>query len=122
MAFHLAPRRASRAGDVDCINARLRQSDRVWLADSKADLFGDHRDTQRSAESLDPFQQPAELHVARRLQRLLERIQMNDQRIRAQHVDETSCVIDGQASVQLHGAEIGEQRDVRGQVTNVERR
>ena len=47
---------------------------------------------------------------------------MKHQRVRAQKVDQTARAVDGYPAIQLHRAEVGQQRDVRRMVANVERR
>ena len=69
---------------------------------------------------LDLAQQPFPIPVPIRLQRLLQWVEVQDQRIGLDHLDCTPAVIDRVAVVELDGAQVGEEQDIRRDVPHPE--
>ncbi len=105
--FHFAPRRTTRSGYVNCLNANLRQSPRCTFAEAPADLFGDDWHTDTFAHYLNLRQQVFEVAVAFRLHGLLQCVEMQNQRVSLDHLHGTFALIDAVAVVELHRTEIG---------------
>ena len=110
---------AAQSGDVDGGDAGLRQLRRGLLRDTAADFFHDHRDGQFLAEHRDLLDQSLEVMVAFRLQRFLQRVEVQDQRIGPDHLDRFQALFLAHAVVQLDGAEIGEKQDVGGDAADL---
>ena len=68
----------------------------------------------------DLFRQSLEVTIALGLHRFLQHIEMQDQRIGADHLDGAPAMIDGIAVVELHRAEIAEQQNVRRDIAHLE--
>ena len=81
--------------------------------DAAADLLRDHRHLELAHHLRHLGQQVREVAVALGLERLLERIQVQHQRVGADHLHGAPTVLDAIAVVELHRAEVGEQRHRR---------
>ena len=67
-------------------------------------------------------EQTREVDVAFWLQRLLQWIQMERERIRFDHGHRAPAVVDPVAIVELGGAEVGQEQDIRGNIAHAEER
>ena len=115
----LAPARAAGASHIDRPDAGLDQPPGRLGADPIADLLGDHRDADVRAHVLDAFEQPFEVRVAFRLHRLLKGVEVQDQGVGLDHLDRAPTLVYAVPVVQLHRAEVRQQRDVRRNSTDL---
>ena len=88
--------------------------------DAPAHLFDDDRKIGSGAKLGDPREQPAKARVAFRLQRLLQRIEMQCERVGFEHFDEAPALRNAVAFVQLHRTEICEKQNLRSIRPHVE--
>jgi len=78
--------------------------------------------TSRPAHSAASSARAPEIGVTAPLDRFLQRVEVKIQPVRSERVDQPSRVIDADAVIQLHRAEVGEQCDARGDRAHVEGR
>jgi hypothetical protein len=64
------------------------------------------------------FQQAGKVRVAFRLERFLQRVEVQDERVRADHLDGLAAVLQIVTIVELHCAEIGKEQNSRGHVAH----
>lgn len=121
VALDFAPRRSPGPSDVDGGNAGIKERAHRIGSNSPTDLLDDDWKTGAIAEMCDTLEQAAETRVAFGLQRFLQRIEMKGERIGVQHFDQAPALRDAITLIELHGTEIGQERDVGRQRTNVER-
>ncbi len=121
MHLDLAPRRAAGASHVDSSHTGFDQPARNLAADAPTHLLDNHRAPQPGADLLDLAQQPAPVHVAFRLYGLLQRVQMQDQRIGVNHVDGATALVYGITIVELHGSQVGKQQEIGRHITHAKR-
>ena len=120
-AFYRRPAGAARACDVDHADARLGKPLRNLRRDARADLFHDDRYFKRFNQLRNRLQHAAPVAVAAALQRFLQRIKMDDQRIRFNHAYRVLCQPAALLAENLRGAQVGQQRNIRGDTAQVAR-
>src|SRR5581483_3375648 len=93
------PRGAAAAGDVDGAHAGRFQAPRGVGGDAEADLFGDDGSAELCADLGDACLQAFEIAIALRLRRFLQNVQVEDQSVRADHLDGATTLGDAVAVV-----------------------
>ena len=121
MPLDFAPRRAAGSGDVDRGDPGIEESAHRVRADAPAHLFDDDGKIDGRTNASIFFEQPAKTRVAFGLQRLLQRVEVQHERVGAQQLDEPAAIVCAVTLVELHGAEIGEQQHLRRERADVER-
>ena len=106
--LHFAPRRAARAGYINRRHTRLQQHEDDVGRYAPPDFLDDHRNVKGAREARDFAEKAREGSVTFRLQRLLQRVEMQDQGIRLDEVEQAAALLRSNAAIKLHRSEVGE--------------
>ena len=109
--FHLRPGGSSRTGHVNRSHTGRRKLARRLGSDTPAHFFHHNRDGERTTDGFDLLQQSRKAGVSFRLQRLLQRVQVEDQRVGFRQLDRPAAMIDRIAVIELHCTEVGQEQD-----------
>src|ERR1700687_5589376 len=102
---------AAETRDIDGRHTGAHQQLRGPPGDAAADLLDDHRDGQLVAEGRDLLDQPPEVVVAFGLERLLQWVEMQQERVRTDHLDRFQALLLAHAVVELDRAQVRGQQD-----------
>jgi hypothetical protein len=106
------------ASDIDDFHAGINQASRRRRANAVSHFFGNHRHVEVQAHFFDPPQQPFEVGVPFGLNGFLQCIEVQHQRVGFDHIDRTTTFIHAKTVVELHGAEVRQQRNRRCDMAN----
>ncbi|OPZ71553.1 MAG: hypothetical protein BWY83_01102 [bacterium ADurb.Bin478] len=112
--FDAAPGGAAAAGHVEIAQAVAQRQTHILRTETGADLLEDDRLMQPAVESSDLFDQTAKVHIALRLHRFLQRIEMQIQRIGLQHFHGHPTLLQAESIVELNRAQVGKQQRAGG--------
>src|SRR4051812_36274776 len=113
LGLDAGPARAAHPRRVDDAHPLGRQGARRGFRDAATDLLDHHRHPHLPHHLADLRQQPGEVALPFRLDRLLKRIQVEDQGVGADHLHSLPALAHAHAVIELDGAEIGEQDGLR---------
>ena len=109
--LNLCPGGAAGPGHINGRYACLGQQGSVNRRETPADLFRNYRYRQSFANCFDLFQQPGKAAISFGLDGFLQGVEVQDERIRLNHLDGPAAFIHPVAIVELDGAQVGEQQD-----------
>jgi hypothetical protein len=92
------------------------------LRDAASDFLGDHRNRNAAAISAIFGERPAKVALALGLDRFLERVQVEDERVGTDHRDRAAAMSRPVTVVELDRAEVGRSRNRRRHVAHLEAR
>ena len=112
-AFHQRPIGAAGSRDIQRGHPAIHQPARDGGGQAEAHLLHHHRHMEIGAEAGDGVEHAAPVAVAAFLNGFLQGIEMDDERIRADHVHRAAGMVAAIGGEELGGAEIGEQQHIR---------
>ena len=113
MHFHLRPGGAACAGHIQRVDPRLIQPPGCLCRQAPTNLLDDDRHAQPCPQVGDLIGQAAEIPVAFGLERLLQRVEVQHERIGLDHLHRPTACVDPITSVELHRTQVSKQQNTR---------
>jgi len=120
MALDLAPRRPACSGDVDRGNARIEEAHHQVVGDTPADLLDDHRCTEVAQSAAMRASSPLNAVLPDTWSASCRGFRCSTRASASQGAKQMTAFLGSDAEVELHRTEIGEQRHVGCERSDVE--